>query len=192
MKRNPRTSKGFSLIPLTLCLFFLSAAIHPALAAPPKAGSPIPGGKAIKSDAPLHIASDRLEVKQNEKTIFFEGHVVVQQEDLTITGKILKVFAAASAGKDKNSESSMMDKIDRIEIEGDVKISQQDKVATADKAVYYHDEQKIVLTGNPVVSQGADKVQGRMITLYIEQGRSVVEGGAQTPVQAILHPSRKD
>jgi lipopolysaccharide export system protein LptA len=180
-------------VPLVLLLFCLLLNTIPnvSFAAEKKSVSPIPGEKALKSDSPLHIASDRMEVKQNEKTILFEGHVVVQQDDLTITGRTLKVYAA-STGTEKNSQSSMMDKIDRIEIEGDVKISQQDKVATADKAVYYHVEQKIVLMGNPVVSQGADKVQGRLITLYIAQGRSVVEGGAQTPVQAVLHPARKD
>ncbi|NLI31788.1 MAG: hypothetical protein GX422_03240 [Deltaproteobacteria bacterium] len=86
----------------------------------------------------------------------------------------------------------MMEKIDRIEVEGNVRISQRDKLATSEKAVYYHQEQKIVLMGRPVVSQGKDKVQGRLITLYIAQGKSVVEGGEETPVQAVLHPSRKE
>ena len=85
----------------------------------------------------------------------------------------------------------MMEQIDRIEIEGDVRISQREKVATADKSVYYHGEQKIVLMGNPMVSQGEDRVQGRLITLYLADGRSVVEGGESSPVQAVLHP-RKD
>ncbi len=73
-----------------------------------------------------------------------------------------------------------------------MKITQREKLATAEKAVYYHQEQKIVLMGRPVVAQGQDKVQGRLITLYIAQGKSVVEGGEETPVQAVLHPSRKE
>lgn len=148
----------------------------------------------LKSDAPLNIASDRMEVNQKDRTILFEGHVVIQQEDLTITGKRMVVFAAGgNKGQDrgKDPESSMMEQIDRIEIEGDVKISQRDKVATSDKSVYYHREQKIVLIGSPLVSQGQDKVQGRLITLYLADGRSVVEGGESSPVQAVLHP-RKD
>lgn len=150
----------------------------------------------MKSNSPLHIASDRMEVSQTDKTIFFEGHVVVQQDDMTITGNRMKVFAASSSKSTpsvsgKAQQSSMMDQVDRIEIEGDVKISQKDKVATSDKSVYYHQQKKIVLIGNPSVSQGKDSVRGRVITLYLAEGRSVVEGG-DAPVQAVLHPSRKD
>jgi lipopolysaccharide export system protein LptA len=143
----------------------------------------------LNSGSPLNIAGDRMEANQKDREIIFEGHVVVQQSDLTITGRTLKVYAVAG---DKPNQDSMMDKIDRIEVEGDVRISQREKLATAEKAVYYHQESKIVLMGNPSVSQGQDKLMGRLITLYINEGRSVVEGGAETPVQAVLHPSRKD
>lgn len=146
----------------------------------------------VKSDSPLHIASDRMEVRQQDKTIVFQGHVVVRQDDLTITGNQLKVTAAQVGKSVKADQSAIVDKIDRIEVEGDVKITQREKQATANKAVYYHQEQKIVLMGNPVVSQGQDKVQGRLITLYIAEGKSVVEGGEESPVQALLHPSRKE
>lgn len=143
----------------------------------------------VNSGAPLNIAGDRMEASQKDREIIFEGHVVVQQGDLTITGKELRVFAVAG---DKPNQDSMMDKIDRIEIEGDVRISQKEKLATAEKAVYYHQESKIVLMGNPTVSQGQDRLMGRLITLYIKEGRSVVEGGEATPVQAVLHPVGKD
>jgi lipopolysaccharide export system protein LptA len=146
----------------------------------------------MKSDSPLHIASDRMEVRQQDKTIVFQGHVVVRQDDLTITGNQLKVTAAQVDKSIKTDQSAIVDKIDRIEVNGDVKITQREKQATANQAVYYHQEQKIVLMGNPVVSQGQDKVQGRLITLYIAEGKSVVEGGEETPVQALLHPSRKE
>ena len=146
----------------------------------------------LRSESPLHIASDRMEVKQKEKTIFFEGHVQVRQDDLTIAGNQMRVYAAANKKTAKPGDQAMMDQIDRIEVEGDVKITQREKMATAEKAVYYHQEQKIVLMGHPSVSQGQDKVEGRLITLYIAEERSVVEGSEAAPVQAVLHPARKD
>jgi lipopolysaccharide export system protein LptA len=159
--------------------------------APGKGVANVAPPKVLQSDSPLKIASDRMEVNQADKTVLFEGHVVVKQDDLTITGKRLKVFSAADP-KGPPSQSAMVDKIDRIEVEGDVTISQKDKVATAERAVYYHQEQKIVLTGQPIVAQGEDRIQGRLITLLLAQGKSIVEGGAETPVQAVLHPARKD
>jgi len=143
----------------------------------------------LQNDAPIHIASDRMEVDQNDKVVTFEGHVVVQQKDLTITGKLMRVYTSKG---DTNPESSKADRIDRIEVEGEVKISQQDKIATADKAVYYHDKQKIVLMGKPQFSQGQDTIKGRLITLYLPEQRTVVEGGENTPVHAVLYPERKE
>lgn len=159
-------------------------------AAASRVANPVPA-KILQSDTPLRIASDRMEANQKDRTVFFEGNVVVQQDDLTITGKQLRVYSAES-GQKAADQSAMVDRIDRIEVEGDVKITQKDKVAVADKAVYYHSEEKIVLSGHPSVSQGQDTIQGRLITLFIAQGKSIVEGGAQTPVQAILHPAKKD
>lgn len=164
----------------------------------------------IKSESPLHITSERMEVMQNDKIIIFEGHVVVQQDDWTITGNRMKVYGASkekeqgkgkgkAKAKDKDSsgdkasdDPTMMNKIDHIEMEGDVRIVQREKLATSDKAVFYHQEQKVLLIGHPSVTQGRDTVKGRLITLYLAEGKSVVEGGEETPVHAVLHPSKKE
>jgi lipopolysaccharide export system protein LptA len=187
-----RRAKDWQLI--AFCLLFL--AVSPVIAlgqksSPEKRATDAAPAKMLQSDAPLKIASDRMEANQNDKTVIFEGHVVVKQDDLTITGKRLKVYAAEGE-KGAAADSAMVDKIDRIEVEGDVTISQKDKVATAERAVYYHQEQKIVLSGQPSVAQGQDRIQGRLITLLLAQGKSIVEGGAETPVQAVLHPAKKD
>ena len=60
--------------------------------------------------------------------------------------------------------------------------------ATADKAVYYQDKEMAVLTGNPVVKQGNDSVEGSRITLYMKDNRSVVEGSENRKVKAVLAP----
>jgi len=147
----------------------------------------------LQNDAPIHIASDRMEVNQKDRLVTFEGHVVVQQADLTITGKLMRVYTLEEVKKTaEGTESAKSDRIDRIEVEGEVKISQQDKIATADKAIYYHDKQKIVLMGKPQFTQGQDTISGRLITLYLPEQRTVVEGGQDTPVHAVLYPDKKE
>ncbi len=203
MMSKKRTRCGSILIALSFVslLSFCFALIGSAAEEPGKPPVEKAGGskkvQALKSDSPLHISSDRLEVDQQKKIITFEGHVTVRQEDMTITGARMIVYATGeekggekNKGGAANADAGMMKKIDHIEILGDVKITQRDKLAVADKAVYYHREQKVVLLGNPSVSQGRDKVAGRLITLFLEDGRSVVEGGESTPVQAILHPKK--
>ncbi|SHF24420.1 lipopolysaccharide export system protein LptA [Desulfacinum infernum DSM 9756] len=138
-------------------------------------------------EEPIHIASDRMVADQQARTVVFEGHVTVQQGDLTITGHRMTVYA--SEGGDVSGDA-MMEKIERIEVLGDVRISQQGRVATADKAVLYNREEKVVLLGNPTLVQGKDRVRGKQITLYLRDQRSVVEGGVDAPVQAVFHPKK--
>lgn len=152
-----------------------------------KPKAPAGAEKMLKSGSPLHVSGDRMEVRQQERTLVFEGHVIVQQDDVTLTGNRLKITAAAGG---KSEPSAIVEKIDHIEVEGDVKISQQDRLATADRAVFYHQEQKIVMTGNPTVSRGKDKIHGKLITIYLSQGRSVIEGGEDAPVEAVLYPKK--
>jgi lipopolysaccharide export system protein LptA len=61
----------------------------------------------------------------------------------------------------------------------------------AEKAVYYEDDEKVVLTGKPVVKQGNDFVEGSKITLYLKEKRSLVEGSKDQKVRAVLFPRRE-
>ena len=97
---------------VALCLLFL--VVSPICTwgqkAQPEKGAGLAGpSKVLQSDSPLKIASDRMEANQNDKTVVFEGHVVVQQDDLTITGKRLKVYAA-EARKDAAASAGMVEK----------------------------------------------------------------------------------
>ena len=49
-----------------------------------------------------------------------------------------------------------------------------------------------MLTGNPVVTKGQDRIEGDLITIYVQQGRSVVEGRSGVPVKAVLFPEKKE
>lgn len=158
--------------------------------------------KFAASDSPIHITADRLEVRQEERTVIFEGHVVVKQDDAVITGNKLKVVGLSTdkedkgikkaAKEEKGAPPGIAEKIDYIEVEGDVKVTQQDRIATADRAIFYQQDQKIVLRGHPSVTRGKDRVEGSVITIFLQQNRSVVEGGKEIPVQAVLFPGKKD
>ncbi len=148
--------------------------------------------KIAKSQSPIHITADRMETNQDENTIIFESHVVVQQDDVTVTSNRLKVTMLQGDKKPASVESTPAERIDYIEFEGDVKVTQQDRLATAKKAIFYQKEQKIMLHGRPVVTKGQDRVEGDLITIYLKEGRSIVEGGAGAPVQAVLFPGKKE
>ena len=142
----------------------------------------------LNSGEPIRIASERMELDQKTRTIAFVGQVVVRQGKLTITGKRLTIFAEQGSGM---ARDQMIEQIDRIEMQGDVKVTQEDKVATAGKAVFYNKEQKIILSDQPRLAQGKDHVEGALITLFLDQEKSIIEGSSSQPVQALLHPKQK-
>lgn len=145
-------------------------------------GDPVGGSIVVKSDA--------LEVDNRRQIITFSGQVEAQKEDLTINCEKMLVYYKNPPGK-KGSEQTAMS-IDRIVATGKVKVSRPDgAVAMAEKAIYYERDQKVVLTGGPVVKQGNDFVQGSKITLYLREKRSVVEGSESEKVRAVLHPRRE-
>lgn len=148
--------------------------------------------KLVNSKSPIHITADRMETNQDQRTIIFESHVVAQQDDVTITSNRLKVTMLPGEKKSASADATPAERIDYIEFEGDVKVTQQDRLATANKAIFYQKDQKIILHGRPVVTKGQDRVEGDLITIYLKEGRSVVEGGGGAPVQAVLFPGKKE
>ena len=63
--------------------------------------------------------------------------------------------------------------------------------AIADSAVYHQALETIVLTGNPVVKQENNYVEGNRITLFLKEDRSVVEGAGDNRAKAVIFPGQK-
>ncbi len=182
-----------SFFPLVFVSLLICCPLTQAASGATAAKTPLDMNEKIAtSQSPIHITADRMESNQDENTIIFESHVVVRQDDVTVTSNRLKITMLQGDKKPASAESSPAERIDYIEFEGDVKVTQQDRLATAKKAIFYQKEQKIMLHGKPVVTKGQDRVEGDLITIYLKEGRSIVEGGAGAPVQAVLFPGKKE
>jgi lipopolysaccharide export system protein LptA len=83
-------------------------------------------------------------------------------------------------------------KLKQIEALGGVKMIQGDRIATGDTIVFYNDQQKVVLTGNPRVWQGDNVINGEKITVFIKEERSIVEGSTANRVSATIVPKKKE
>ena len=133
------------------------------------------------------VKSDSLEVDNKRKIVTFSGNVNASREGFTINCDKMSLHYDET-GKAQDEANPAM-KIDRIIATGKVKISRADGgSATADKAIYYQKDEKVVLTGKPVVKQGKDLVEGAKITLFLKENRSVVEGGQGSKVKAVISP----
>jgi len=130
-----------------------------------------------QSRGPIHVTSDRLEADDEAKTVVFSGNAVATQDDVTIHGDRLTIKYTGEKRE-----------IVQLIADGHVRIVQQEKLATGEKAVYYKGEERVVMTGSPKVTEGENFVEGQEITLYLNEKRSVVSGGAGGRVNAVFSP----
>ena len=134
---------------------------------------------------PIIINSNTLEVNDAKKMVIFTGDVNARRDDFFI--ECQKMFVFYESLPDQKNTGDGATKIDRIVATGQVKISRaQGGIATAEKAIYYQQDDKLVLTEKPVVKQGDDFVEGNRITIFLKENRSVVEGSENKRVKAII------
>ncbi|MBW1997127.1 MAG: lipopolysaccharide transport periplasmic protein LptA [Deltaproteobacteria bacterium] len=137
------------------------------------------------------IKASSLEIDDNRKVVTFSGNVEAKEPQFTIKCDKLLVYYTEQKGKAGTKEAQL--DIEKIVAKGNVNIIRDSGGnATAEQALYYHSEEKLVLTGNPVVRQGNDFVEGSKITLFLRENRSVVEGSGNKKVRAVLFPNRKE
>lgn len=144
---------------------------------------------------PIHIRSRDLEFRYNEKRVTYRGNVVVIQGETTLKSDTLTVTYEEPATKDaaqpkiKNTASekgsaqanapntSSQQQLKEIVAEGNVDITSGDRHATAKKAVFTQAARTVVLTGNVVLQENDNRVTGEKVTVFIDEKRTVVEGG---------------
>ena len=159
---------------------------------------PVPVGsesiqKEIEKAGPkaIVIRSNTLEMDNKQKVVVFKGDVNAEKDDFVITcEKMLVYYENSPAEKEAGDLGTSIKKIIAI---GHVIIKRaQGGVATADKAVYYQQDEKMVLTGRPLVKQGNDFVEGDIITTFLKEDRVVVESSGEKRVKAMIFPKQEE
>lgn len=140
---------------------------------------------------PLSITADQMDAKDGDKIVIFSGNVVAKQKDVVINCDLMRVYYKDAPGSSASEEDlgERQVSLDRVEAEGNVKITRGENVAMAHKAVYRAaaSPRTIVLTGEPRIWRDKDFLTGVKITYYLDQDRSVVEGGGDQRVNAIFY-----
>jgi len=143
----------------------------------------------IPSEEPIVIHSDTLLFEQEQRLIIFEGNVKARTEDTKVDCRKMIVYLKENPSSSSTVESGRIEKIIAL---SDVVIKRSDGgIAKAGKAVFYQDEEKVVLTENPSVQQGPDVVEGHRIVMYLKENRTIVEGSASKRVKATLFPKEE-
>ncbi|ABQ27146.1 lipopolysaccharide transport periplasmic protein LptA [Geotalea uraniireducens] len=129
---------------------------------------------------PIKIKSNELFTDNNNRTATFVGKVSARQGDMTIYSDKLVINYSE---KDKD--------VEKVEAFGNVRVVQGNRQALAGHALYENKAGKIVLDTSPKVYQGDDVVSGKVITYFVDEQKSVVTGGGDARVEAVIHPMDK-
>lgn len=158
------------------------------------------------TDQPIRIEAASLEVRDKEKIATFSGNVQVVQGDTTLKCKTLVVFYEGDSGKPARSARPApavkappgmpqgAQSIRRIEARGGVTVVTKDQNASGDLGVFDMKANTITLTGNVLVSQGQNVMQGDRVVVDMTTGVSRVESGrtGQNRVRALIQPGKSD
>jgi lipopolysaccharide export system protein LptA len=144
-----------------------------------------------QSDEPMEITSDRMEAFNEKKLVVFSGHAMVTQgKNVLKADKLLLYYKNEPGKKEKigSIETEKAGELEKIEARGNVSLTQGNRVANGDEAVYYRDTNKIVMTGNAVLNEGKSFIKGDRVIVYLNENRGVVESNSQKQVKAIIYP----
>jgi lipopolysaccharide export system protein LptA len=113
---------------------------------------------------PITVTSESLTADNKAHTALFEKNVLVRTPDMSMTADKMLIFYREDGGE-----------VTKIEATGNVRLIRETRAITAQNAIYYADEDKVVFTGEPKAIDGDNVVTGTKMTYLIREDRSRVE-----------------
>lgn len=134
---------------------------------------------------PTTITSGTMTAQGKSRKAIFEKSVVLTRDNMVIRAdRMIVYFKKDSPGKsEKSSGDSFGQQVDVVDAQGHVIIEKEDGKATSGRAVYYKDQEKVVLTESPVAWQNGTRVTGTQMTIFLKEERSIVEGGSRVVIE---------
>lgn len=129
------------------------------------------------SDEPVFVKADRLEFQYESRVLIYQGSVEVRQGETTLVADQVRVFLSPG---DRVT-------VREVRANGNVRVSQGTRWATAKEATFDQARRLAVLQGGAVLHDGRNEVRGDTVTVYLDERRSVIDGG-KGRVQAVLYP----
>ncbi len=141
---------------------------------------PVLGGFGFNaSGEPIVVNANRLEFDYKAGKLLYRGQVVASQGDMKLESDVLTVLL------DRAEDG----KVTEVVAEGDVRMSKGTRRATAGRAVFDQTKRQVVLSDHAVLHDGPNEVSGDRVVVYLDDERSVVEGGSGR-VKAVLFPPK--
>ena len=143
--------------------------------------------------AQIHIVSDKMEVNSRKNLIVFIGNVEANQGKTRLKANRLEIYTLENkqfSSKRRPTPKDRAGEIDRIVAIGNVEMEQaKRRFATAARLEYQESTGIAVLTGNPRVWEGKNRLVGAKIELNLKEDKTIVHGSDERRVSVTLFPS---
>ena len=140
----------------------------------------------IESKTETVTARDAFEYWQDQDAMVAKGNVVITKSD----GTTIKSDRATSYFR-KNAETGKREAF-QVKAEGHVRIDTGKETATCERAVYDPNTQIAVLTGNVVLTQGRDQLQGARAEVDMNKGISRMLPAPGQRVRTTIQPKQQN
>lgn len=124
--------------------------------------------KGHDSNAPIDVSADRIEAQDRADRAIFSGNVKVRQADLSLDTQRLTVAYTSAGGV----------QIRRLDASGGVVVRSPTETARGSFGIYDLDRKLITLLGAVQLDRGGSQINGQRLTIDLNSGRAVVDGGA--------------
>jgi lipopolysaccharide export system protein LptA len=177
------------LCALALAAALLSVATAEPARETPKGGALFDAGGFGNRKEPITVAADRLEYDYKANVVVYRGDVLATQGDTKVRSDTLTVTLAARDDQAADPSAAKGQRLQQIVAVGKVRIDNGTRWATGGRAVFEQGSRTLVLTETPVLHDGSNEVAGDRVIVYLDENRSVVEGGRKR-VKAVIYPSK--
>jgi len=194
--------------PDLLAVALLAAVVQTVAGAPDKPKPEKPAGGALfdlggmgRSKEPITIVADTLDYDYKNNIVVYRGSVVATQGEVKLTSDVLRITLESKPTPEGKTTTSTIatapdpgntngQRLKEVIATGNVRIDQGTKWATGGRAVFEQADRTVVLTESPMLHDGKNEVAGDRVVVYLDEDRSVVEGGRKR-VKAVLFPDKQ-
>jgi lipopolysaccharide export system protein LptA len=190
MRRSPELAGALALVAV------LVSAVHAEPRRDSGADRLFDAGKFGNRKQPVVITSDTLEYDYKANVVVYRGRVQAEQGEVKLSSDTLTITFANAKPEAAGGEGGVTvpgqegQRLREIVALGNVRIDNGARWATGGRAVFDQGQRTLVLTDGPMLHDGSNEVVGDRVVVYLDEDRSVVEGGRRR-VKAVLYPDKE-
>ncbi len=130
-------------------------------------------GLALAQSGAVEIEAGEMEILETDKHAIFRGDVVATRGDETVRCNVMDVTYVDV----KQPDGATKTEVDTMICTGNVKVTTPTQVITGDRGNFQLRQDKLLVSGNVTVKQGATVIRGPELVADLKSKKTVMKGG---------------